>query len=166
MNRRHASSAHTADAILRAAIAAAEDADPVPGEPAKLTADQVQAFLTHNWTQLAAKAYWGYEQQDRGCLFVFVRGMLPAKVDWRRLTGVYLPTGHLLDLTHGSELVTAETAVEIAEYVLAYDPEREAVICVAHPGWEQWAVYRAHNPFITAKRAYAQVGQQFGVEIG
>ena len=24
---------------------------------------------------------------------------------------------------------------------------------VANPGWEQWAVFRAYNPFITARRA-------------
>ena len=166
MNHRHASSAQNADAILRAALAAAEDVDPVLGEPARLTADEVQAFLTHNWTQLAAKAYWGNSKQGRGCLFVFVRGVLPAKVDWRQLTGLYLPLAILVDLMHGSDLVTAETAIEIAEYTLKYEPEREAVICVANPGWEQWAVFRAYNPFITARRAYAQAGQQFGVEIG
>ena len=155
-----------ADYILRTALSTADDIDPVQGDPGKLTAAQVEAFLTHNWTQLAAKAYWGFSQTGRGCLFVFVRGALPAKVDRSKLNGVYMPLLHFVDLLDGSDLVTFDTALEIGSYVAEYDPDREAVICIANPGWEQWAVFRAHHPLVTAKRAFAQAGRQFGTEIG
>ena len=44
-------------------------------------------------------------------------------MDWRQLTGLYLPLAIRVDLIHGSDLVTAETAIEIAEYALKYAPD-------------------------------------------
>lgn len=42
------------------------------------------------------------------------------------------------DLLRSGELAPLETALEIAAYVMPYEPEREAVVCVANPAWEQW----------------------------
>lgn len=156
---------YAADTILRTALKAASDIDPVHGDPAKLTSDQVRRWITRNWTPLAAKVYWVYTRSGGGCLFVFVRGTLPAKVDWRRLTGVYLPMPGVIDLLDGSELVIFDMALEIGEDSTQYEPARKAVICVANPTWEQWAVFRLAHPLVTPPRAYAVAGEQVGVEM-
>ena len=42
----------------------------------------------------------------------------------------------------------APTARKPAEMVAAYNPEREVVVCVANPAWEQWAAMQVSHPFI------------------
>ena len=40
----------------------------------------------------------------------------------------------------------APTARKLAEMVAAYNPEREVVVCVANPAWEQWAALQVGHP--------------------
>ena len=60
----------------------------------------------------------------------------------------------------------APTARKLAEMVAAYNPEREVVVCVANPAWEQWAALQVGHPFIMPPRAYKQSGEHAGMEIG
>lgn len=63
---------YAADTILRTALKAASDIDPVHGDPAKLTSDQVRRWITRNWTPLAAKVHRVYARAAAAgaCLFL------------------------------------------------------------------------------------------------
>ncbi len=142
---------------------------PVPGQPVhvelrRLDRDEVQQWIYANWTQLAAKAYWGYIQSSMGCLFVFVRSQLPERVDWDKLTGVYMPVLGIVDLSLDSEIVPNEIAMQIMNAFVDFNFERQIVICVANPGWTQWEVFRLEHPRITPQEAYNEVGAQFAAD--
>ena len=157
---------YPADTILRMALQAANTVNPLAQEPQELTTPQIKRFLLRNWTEIAAKGYWGYTNQRRGALFLFVRGALPDKIAWDQVTGIYLPAHLVADLSRGSELAPAPTAHKLAEMVAAYDPAQGVVICIANPAWEQWAALQLSNPLLPPPVAYRRAGQQAGVEIG
>lgn len=159
-------SPYAADTILRMALQAANTINPPAQEPQELTTPQLKRFLLRNWTEIAAKGYWGYSQQGRGAFFLFVRGALPEKIAWDQVTGIYLPAHLVADLGRGSELAPAPTAHKLAEMVAAYDPAQGVVICIANPAWEQWAALQLSNPLLPPPVAYRRAGQQAGVEIG
>ena len=159
-------SPYPADAILRMALHAADAVNPPAQAPQELSTPQIKRFLLRNWQEIAAKAYWGYNNQQRGALVIFVRGALPDKIAWDKVTGLYLPAHLVVDLGRGSELAPAPTAHKLAEMVATYDAEQGVVVCIANPAWEQWAALQLSNPLLPPPVAYRRAGQQAGVEIG
>lgn len=157
---------YPADTILRMALHAAGQVNPPAQAPQELNTPQLKHFLLRNWGEIAAKAYWGYTNQGRGALFVFVRGALPPRIAWDQVTGVYLPAHLVADLSRGSDLAPAPTVRSMAGMVAAYDPERAIVVCIANPAWEQWAALQLSNPLLAPAVAYRRAGQQAGVAIG
>ena len=63
------------------------------------------------------------------------------------------------DLRGGSELVPTPTARKLSEMVAAYNPEREGVVCLTNPAWEQWAALQLSNPLLPPPVAHRWGGR-------